>query len=55
MAGVSIGMVRSIKLLGLTIDDKLTFTEHTTIVCKKAIKIYKQLSRVAKMSWGLNQ
>nr|XP_049697305.1 uncharacterized protein LOC126054733 [Helicoverpa armigera] len=55
MAGVDIGMVKKMKLLGLTIDEKLTFNEHTANVCKKAAEIYKQLSRAAKISWGLHR
>lgn len=55
MAGVDIGMVRSMKLLGVTIDDKLTFNDHVKNICKKAAEIYKQLARAAKVSWGLNR
>ncbi|XP_026745574.1 uncharacterized protein LOC113506922 [Trichoplusia ni] len=55
MAGSSIEMVRKIKLLGLTIDDKMTFNEHTKNVCIKAAEIYKRLSRAAKVDWGLNE
>lgn len=54
MGGVRIGMSREIKILVLTIDHKLTFNSHTANVCKKALNIYKQLSRVAKISWGLH-
>ena len=54
MAGVDIGMVKKMKLLGLTIDEKLTFNEHTANVCRRAVNIYKQLSRAAKVSWGLD-
>ena len=54
MAGVDIGMVKKMKLLGLTIDEKLTFNEHAANVCKRAANVYKRLSRAAKVSWGLN-
>lgn len=54
MDGVGIGMSKEIKLLGVVIDDKLTFNSHVTGVCKKAIGIYQQLSRAAKVSWGLH-
>ncbi|XP_072939881.1 uncharacterized protein [Epargyreus clarus] len=54
MGGVGIGVSQEIKLLGLTIDNKLTFKSHTAKVCKKALNFYKQLSRAAKIHWGLN-
>ncbi|XP_063629985.1 uncharacterized protein LOC134801375 [Cydia splendana] len=53
MGGVSIGLSREIKILGLTVDDKLTFNTHATNVCQKALGIYKQLARAAKIHWGL--
>ena len=37
----------SVKLLGLTIDDKLDFTEHVTNLCKKASQKLHALSRIA--------
>ncbi|XP_063897400.1 uncharacterized protein LOC126055310 [Helicoverpa armigera] len=52
MGGVAIGMSEGIKILGLTVDHKLTFNTHVANVCKKAINIYKQLARAAKVSWG---
>ena len=36
------------KLLGVTIDNKLNFEEHVTIICKKANKKLHALARVAK-------
>ncbi|XP_059059520.1 uncharacterized protein LOC131852803 [Achroia grisella] len=54
MGGVAIGMTESVKLLGLTIDHRLTFNAHMAAVCKKAIAIYKQLARAAKVNWGLH-
>lgn len=54
MGGVGIGMSQEFKILGLTIDNKLTFNSHATNVCKKALNVYKQLSRAAKVSWGLS-
>lgn len=47
-------MEQSVRLLGLTIDRKLTFQEHATAVTKKAADIYKQLACAARVSWGLN-
>ncbi|XP_063370300.1 uncharacterized protein LOC134658545 [Cydia amplana] len=47
-------MSEQIKLLGVTIDKKLTFNEHVANVCRKATGVYKQLSRAARVGWGLN-
>lgn len=49
-----IPIVDEIRLLGLTIDKKLTFNSHVTNVCRKAMNIYKQLARTAKLEWGLS-
>ncbi|XP_049868206.1 uncharacterized protein LOC126371572 [Pectinophora gossypiella] len=54
MGGIDIAMSKQIKLLGLTIDNKLTFNTHVANVCSKAVGIYKQLSRAARVSWGLH-
>ncbi|XP_049874511.1 uncharacterized protein LOC126372706 [Pectinophora gossypiella] len=54
MGGISIEMSNDIKILGLHVDRKLTFNKHISEVCKKAIAIYKQLSRAAKVDWGLH-
>ena len=54
MGGVDINMSKEIKILGVTIDDKLTFNSHVSSVCRKAIGVHKQLCRAAKVSWGLN-
>ncbi|KAJ0180437.1 hypothetical protein K1T71_003841 [Dendrolimus kikuchii] len=54
MGGVSIEMASEIKILGLTIDNKLTFNSHIRATCAKALRFYGQLSRAAKVTWGLN-
>ena len=38
----------SIKLLGITIDNKLNFKEHVTKICKKAKQKLHALARIAK-------
>ena len=38
----------SIKLLGITIDNKLNFIEHVTKICKKAKQKLHALARIAK-------
>ncbi|KAJ2940789.1 hypothetical protein O0L34_g14906 [Tuta absoluta] len=54
MGPAPIEIVDEIKILGLILDKKLTFNSHVTYVCKKAINIYRQLARAARISWGLN-
>lgn len=54
MGGVDIGMSKEIKLLGIILDNKLTFNAHVTSACKKAVGVYHQLQRAAKVSWGLH-
>nr|XP_037872912.1 uncharacterized protein LOC119629799 [Bombyx mori] len=54
MGGVGVRMSKEIKVLGLIIDSKLTFNSHVANICKKALNLYKQLSRAAKISWGLH-
>ncbi|GBP65854.1 hypothetical protein EVAR_85122_1 [Eumeta japonica] len=43
-----------IRLLGLTIDKRLTFTPHVAKACKKTANIYKGIARAAKATWGLS-
>ena len=40
--------VKQVKALGVTIDDKLTFTEHVSGMCRKAAKQLNALARIAK-------
>ncbi|CAK1582424.1 unnamed protein product [Parnassius mnemosyne] len=54
MSGKTIGLSREIKILGLTVDDGLTFNTHVKNVCCKVQNLYRQLSRAAKIHWGLN-
>lgn len=54
MGSTPINLVNEVKILGLVIDNKLTFNSHVSQVCKKALNIYKQLARAARISWGLN-
>ena len=39
---------KSVKLLGVTIDNKLNFTEHITKICNKANQKFHALARIAK-------
>ncbi|XP_061726217.1 uncharacterized protein LOC133531843 [Cydia pomonella] len=54
MGGVGIAMSRDVKILGLTIDDKLTFNKHVASICSKALNRYKMLARTARVGWGLH-
>ena len=54
MGNMPIKLVEEIKILGLTIDNKLTFNNHIRKTCKKSINLYKTISRSAKLNWGLN-
>ena len=44
---MSITSKNSVKLLGITIDNKLNFNEHVDNICKKANKL-EALARIAK-------
>ena len=46
--------VKTMKYLGIIIDNKLTFREHITHVKEKCRKIIFALSNSAKPNWGLN-
>ncbi|CAK1549484.1 unnamed protein product [Leptosia nina] len=54
MGGTRIEVVKEVKLLGLIIDESLTFNTHVKTVCAKAYQIYRQLARAAKIGWGLD-
>ncbi|GBP82244.1 hypothetical protein EVAR_54989_1 [Eumeta japonica] len=43
-----ISLVGEIRLLGLTIDRKLTFIPHVAKACRRTTNIYKGISRSAK-------
>jgi hypothetical protein len=46
--------VKTMKYLGVIIDNKLAFREHITHVTEKCGKIIFALSKSAKLNWGLN-
>ncbi|XP_068629679.1 uncharacterized protein [Battus philenor] len=52
MGGEPLGRTGEIRILGLTVDDRLTFNTHVKNVSKKAQGLYRQLCRAAKVSWG---
>ena len=52
IGGVSIDVVNSVKLLGVTIDSKLKFGQHVTNLCQKA---NNKISAFSRISNYLNQ
>lgn len=47
--GTDIEQSKSIKLLGVLLDSELNFSEHITLVCKKASQQIGVLSRLRKL------
>ena len=47
IGNVSIDVVRSVKLLGITIDSRLKFDQHLTKLCQKANNKISAFSRVS--------
>ncbi|XP_063634874.1 uncharacterized protein LOC134805513 [Cydia splendana] len=54
MNGTVIPIVKDFKLLGIQLDDGLTFNNHVTLMCKKLVTFYQRLERAARVTWGLN-
>ncbi|XP_047522946.1 uncharacterized protein LOC125061514 [Pieris napi] len=54
MAGENIKMSKEVKILGLIIDDKLTFNSHVAQITKKTIDLFKRVDRAAKTTWGIH-
>ncbi|CAK1595281.1 unnamed protein product [Parnassius mnemosyne] len=52
--GLTLQYTNQMKVLGLTIDNNVNFKAHLDSVCRKAINIYKMVSRAAKAHWELN-
>lgn len=53
MGNISVVVSRSLRVLGLILDDNLGFTEHINSVSAKAIGLYQKTSRAARATWGL--
>ncbi|XP_045541879.1 uncharacterized protein LOC123723344 [Papilio machaon] len=53
MGGVDVPMVTELKILGVIVDSKLTFNTHVAYVCRKAASLYRKLSTMARVEWGL--
>ena len=54
MNGVQIPLEESFKLLGVTIDHKLSFVQHVRIVLRKASNIFKNLCKFVRPTWGVH-
>ncbi|CAK1585042.1 unnamed protein product [Parnassius mnemosyne] len=49
-----INFSEDLKILGLIVDRKLNFVKHVDDTTKRAIALYKKVSRTARAQWGLN-
>ena len=54
MNGVQIPFETQIKILGVIIDKNLSFTKHVKYVISKASKIFKQLCKFVRPTWGVH-
>ena len=46
--------VNTMKYLGIVIDTRLTFTQHSDYVTERCTKLINALSKTANISWGLS-
>ncbi|XP_060804988.1 uncharacterized protein LOC106141549 [Amyelois transitella] len=49
-----IPILKQIKLLGIIIDDKLNFIQHSKYIIGKATKIFKNLCKFVRPTWGVH-
>ena len=54
VGGVEIGLSSSVKFLGVTLDEKLSFKEHINNITKKATASLMQCKRAVGPTWGLS-
>lgn len=54
MGGTLVAPVKAVKVLGVVIDAGLSFGPHVEAASKKATAIFRQVSRAARVTWGLN-
>lgn len=52
MARKFINRTPTMKILGVVIDENLKFTSHLTQVLAKASRVYLNMTRIAKVTWG---
>jgi len=46
--------VSTMKYLGIVIDDKFKFSKHISYAAERSSKLIHSLSKLAKLTWGLN-
>lgn len=54
MKGVPLAYDNSIKYLGVVLDQKLLWEEHTDYICKKALDVFLKIARTTGKKWGLS-
>ncbi|XP_053623515.1 uncharacterized protein LOC128682667 [Plodia interpunctella] len=54
MNNVRIPLTTQIKLLGVIIDNKLNFIQHSKYIIGKATKIFKNLCKFVRPTWGIH-
>lgn len=54
LQGTHIAIGKEIKVLGVTIDRKLTFKAHIMNACSKAVGIYQAVATATRTNWGLS-
>ncbi|XP_063832729.1 uncharacterized protein LOC135081874 [Ostrinia nubilalis] len=52
--GIRLQFKTDIKLLGIIIDQRLTFTKHVDYTICKALKIYRSLCKFVRPTWGVH-
>jgi ribonuclease HI len=52
MSGAQLPLSKKIKLLGVTIDNRLTFSDHVSDICDKVRRRSTMLARAACPTWG---
>lgn len=52
--GTSIKMVKTVKYLGVDIDERLGVTTHVTRISEKAKTLFHRFTRISKEMWGLD-
>ena len=53
VGGATIGLSSSVKFLGITLDSKLSFSEHIRNITKKATMVLMQCKRAVGPTWGM--
>ncbi|CAK1593607.1 unnamed protein product [Parnassius mnemosyne] len=54
MEGIELTYTEHLTILGLTIDKNFNFKPHLDNISRKAVNLYKMVSKAARAQWGLN-